>query len=120
LKKILLVDDEEDVVLSITASLERNGFQVDGFTDPKLALENFLKGKYEMVIVDIRMPEIDGFEFYEKLEEIDQNVKVCFITGFDFNYLALREIYPTLNFGSFIRKPVETDELVNKIRLELG
>ena len=116
----MLVDDEEDVVLSITASLQHNGFEVDGFTDPKLALKNFLRGKYVMVIVDIRMPEIDGFELYEKLEEIDKDVKVCFITGFDFNYLALREIYPSLNFGSFIRKPVETEELVNKIRLELG
>ena len=120
LKKIMLVDDEEDTVLSITASLEHNGFKVDGFTDPKLALEHFTKGKYVMVIVDIRMPEIDGFELYEKLEEIDNDVKVCFITGFDFNYLALREIYPSLNFGSFIRKPIETDELVNKIKLELG
>ena len=116
----MLVDDEEDIVLSITASLERNGFKVDGFTDPRLALEHFLKGKYVMVIVDIRMPEIDGFELYRSLEEIDKDVKVCFITGFEFNYLALREIYPALNFGSFIRKPVETDELVNKIKLELG
>ena len=116
----MLVDDEEDIVLSITASLEHNGFEVDGYTDPKLALEHFLKGKYVMVIVDIRMPEIDGFELYEKLEEIDQDVKVCFITGFDFNYLALREIYPSLNFGSFIRKPIETDELVKKIKMELG
>ena len=116
----MLVDDEEDIVLSITASLEHNGFEVDGFTDPRLALEHFTKGKYVMVIIDIRMPEIDGFELYEKLEELDQNVKVCFITAFDFNYLALREIYPTLNFGSFIRKPIETTELVNKIKMELG
>lgn len=116
----MLVDDEEDIVLSITASLEHNGFEVDGFTDPKLALEHFEKGKYAMIIVDIRMPEIGGFELYEKLEEIDQDVKVCFITGFDFNYLALREIYPSLDVGSFIRKPIETDELVNKIKMELG
>jgi DNA-binding response OmpR family regulator len=116
----MLVDDEEDIVLSITAGLEHNGFEVDGFTDPKLALEHFKKGKYAMIIVDIRMPEIGGFELYEKLEEIDQDVKVCFITGFDFNYLALREIYPSLDFGSFIRKPIETDELVNKIKMELG
>ena len=116
----MLVDDEEDIVLSITASLEHNGFEVDGFTDPKLALEHFKKGKYAMIIVDIRMPEIGGFELYEKLEEIDQDVKVCFITGFDFNYLALREIYPSLDFGSFIRKPIETDQLVNKIKMELG
>jgi DNA-binding response OmpR family regulator len=116
----MLVDDEEDIVLSITSSLERSGFEVDGFTNPNVALQHFIKGKYVMVIVDIRMPEIDGFELYEKLEEIDQDVKVCFITGFDFNYLALREIYPSLNFGSFIRKPIETNELVNKIKLELG
>ncbi|MGH9978032.1 MAG: response regulator [Nitrososphaeraceae archaeon] len=115
----MLVDDEEDIVLSITASLERSGFEVDGFTDPKVAIEHFIKGKYVMVIVDVRMPEIDGFELYEKLDEID-HVKVCFITGFDFNYLALREIYPSLNFGSFIRKPIEPDELINKIKLELG
>lgn len=116
----MIVDDEEDVVLSITASLERNNFQVNGFTDPKLALESFSKERYDLVIIDIRMPEIDGFEVFEKLEEIDKDVKVCFITGFDFNYLALREIYPSLNFGSFIRKPIETDELVNKIKVELG
>jgi FixJ family two-component response regulator len=116
----MLVDDEEDIVISITAVLEHNGFKVDGFTDPKLALEHFIKGKYVLVIIDIRMPEIDGFEFYEKLEEIDHGLKVCFITGFDFNYLALREIYPTLNFGSFIKKPIKTDQLIKRINLELG
>ena len=116
----MLVDDEQDVVLSITANLERDGFTVDGFTDPKLALRNFMKGKYDMVIIDIRMPEMDGFELYEKLEQIEQGVKVCFITAFEFNYLALREIYPSLNFGSFIRKPIEPDELLNRIKQELG
>jgi DNA-binding response OmpR family regulator len=119
-KKIMLVDDEEDVILSLTASLERNGFQVDGYSDSSLALKDFEKGKYDLVIVDIRMPGIDGFELYEKMEEIDENIKVCFITGFEFNYLALREIYPSLNFGSFIRKPVETEELLTKIQSELG
>ena len=116
----MLVDDEQDVVLSITANLERDGFAVDGFTDPKLALQNFMKGKYDMIIIDIRMPEMDGFELYEKLEQIEQGVKVCFITAFEFNYLALREIYPSLNFGSFIRKPIEPDELLNRIKQELG
>jgi DNA-binding response OmpR family regulator len=116
----MLVDDEQDVVLSISANLERDGFIVDGFTDPKLALRNFVKGKYDMAIIDIRMPEMDGFELYEKLEQIEQGVKVCFITAFEFNYLALREIYPSLNFGSFIRKPIESDELRNRIKQELG
>lgn len=116
----MLVDDEEDVVLSITASLERNGFTVDGFTDPKLALQNFVKGKYDMVIIDIRMPEIDGFELYEKIEQIEQGVKVCFITAFEFNYLALKEIYPSLKLGSFIKKPIESDELLNRVKQELG
>lgn len=120
LTKIMLVDDEEDVVLSITAGLERSGFSVDGFTDPKLALQNFVKGKYDLVIIDIRMPEIDGFELYEKLEQIEQGVKVCFITAFEFNYLALKEIYPSLKLGSFIKKPIEPDELLNRVKQELG
>lgn len=116
----MIVDDEEDIVLSIATSLEHNGYKVTGFTDAKSALESFQKGKYELIIIDIRMPGMDGFELYEKIEEIDKDVKVCFITGFDFNYLALREIYPSVDFGSFIRKPVATEELIKKIKTELA
>ena len=77
-KKIMLVDDEEDIVLSITASLEHNGFEVDGFTDPRLALEHFTKGKYVMVIIDIRMPEIDGFEFVPEVRRVRSECESLF------------------------------------------
>jgi CheY-like chemotaxis protein len=124
-KRILIVDDEPDVVSTFKSALEDNGFkeQVDTFNDPLLALKHFKAGSYELVILDIIMPQMDGFELYDEIRKIDHNVKVCFITAYEVNYQALRAVFPTAmstdDIGCFIRKPVEAHDLVRHIEAEL-
>jgi two-component SAPR family response regulator len=66
------------------------------------------------------MPKMNGFELYQEMEKIDNKVKVCFITAFEVYYEALREVFPNLEIGCFIRKPIEIDELVKRIKKELN
>jgi len=60
-KRILLVDDEPDVTYTLEIVLEDKGFMVDSYTDPTLALSNFKPGLYDLLLLDIRMPTINGF-----------------------------------------------------------
>jgi DNA-binding response OmpR family regulator len=117
--KILIVDDEPDITLSFKMILEGNGFKVDTYNDPVIARENFKAGAYDLVILDIRMPKMDGFQLYEELKKIDDKVKVVFITAFDINYEGLRKMYPELRIDSFVRKPVDSEYLINVVKDEL-
>ena len=71
MKRILIVDDEKDVNLSSRLVLESNGFQVDSFDDPLLALENFKPNSYDLVILDIKMPKMNRFKLYGELKKKD-------------------------------------------------
>jgi DNA-binding NtrC family response regulator len=122
--RILIVDDERDVTLAFEKALKAKGFeQVDSANDPILALKNFKKGFYDLLIIDIVMPQMDGFRLYEEIRKIDDMTKVCFITAFEVNYQALRAVFPeastTDDIGCFIRKPVDADELIKHIEAEL-
>jgi DNA-binding response OmpR family regulator len=93
-KRVLLVDDEPDLNLTIKMILEENGFKVDSFTDPLSALENFkgeAAGMYELVILDMKMPGINGFELYRQIKKIDDKVKVCFLTASEMYYEEFRK-----------------------------
>lgn len=94
-------------------------FDVYASTDPLDALSNFKPDFYDLLLVDINMPKMNGFELCQRILEIDVNVRICFITAGDTNIEALREVYPTLNIGCFIKKPVTIDQLVKRIRAEL-
>jgi two-component system, OmpR family, response regulator ChvI len=117
--KILIVDDESDVTLALKAGLEENGFSVDAFNDPKVVLSNFKSGLYDLLLLDIKMPDLNGFQLYQELKKKDNNAKVCFITAYEVYYDKLREDFPTLDVGCFIKKPIEMQELIKKIRNEL-
>jgi len=84
-----------------------------------LALRNFKAGSYDSLVIDIMMPQMDGFELYEEIRKIDTKVKVCFITAFEVNYQALRAIFSaasaTDDIGCFIRKPVDVGVLITHI-----
>jgi DNA-binding response OmpR family regulator len=86
-------------------------------------LKNFKEGSYDLLIIDIVMPQMDGFSLYEEIRKIDNKVKVCFITAFELNYQALRAVFPaatsTDDIGCFIRKPVDLDDLVKRINAEI-
>jgi two-component system, OmpR family, response regulator ChvI len=116
---ILIVDDEIDITLAFKKGLENNGFMVDIYNDPVTALLNFKPDFYDLILVDVRMPKMNGFELYQEIEKVEKKSKVCFITAFEVYYHALREIFPTLEVGCFIRKPIEIDDLVKRINSEI-
>jgi DNA-binding response OmpR family regulator len=116
----LLVDDEHDITFSLRIGLENNGFAVDAFNDPQEALSNFRAGLYDLLLIDVKMPKMNGFELYREIEKIDNKAKVCFITAFEVYYKSLRELFPTMNVDCYIKKPITTDELVERIKMELA
>jgi DNA-binding NtrC family response regulator len=121
LRRILLVDDESDVISVFKMILEMNGYEVDAFTSPKTALENFKPDFYGLLLLDIRMPTMNGFELYRKMRNIDDDVKVCFITAFEDYREEFRETFPMLDeFKYFIRKPKAVEDLVNHVATILG
>src|SRR5947209_8762507 len=116
-KRILIVDDEPDITIAFEKGFRDNGFeQIDSVNDPMLALRKFKAGSYDLLIIDIMMPQMDGFELYEEIRKIDTKVKVCFITAFEVNYQALRAIFSaasaTDDIGCFIRKPVDVGDSI--------
>jgi DNA-binding response OmpR family regulator len=112
-----MVDDEQDVTYTIKKVLENNGFVVDSYNDPTLALSNFKLGLYDLLLLDIRMPKMDGFELYQKMKEIDSNVKICFLTASELFYEEYRRLdaYPTLDKEYFIQKPIRSEELIHQL-----
>jgi DNA-binding response OmpR family regulator len=125
-KRILNVDDDSDITLTFKAGIESANndsrsrkFEVNVYNDPLEALSNFKSGFYDLLLVDITMPKMTGFELSEQILKEDANVKVCFISARELNIEALREVYPKITTGSFISKPVQMDELVRRINAEL-
>ncbi|MFL6358131.1 MAG: response regulator [Nitrososphaeraceae archaeon] len=112
MKTVLIVDDEPDVKLALKIALEENGFKVDAFDDPIIALDNFKKGIYDLLILDIKMPKMHGFELYREIRRIDNEVKICFLTAGEMYYGAYADIF---NENQFIRKPIENKELISKV-----
>ena len=117
-KRVLLVDDEPDLNLTIKMILEENGFKVDSFTDPLSALENFKEeaGMYELLILDMKMPQMNGFELYRQIKKIDDKVKVCFLTAGEMDYEQFKkELIPALDNNCYIQKPIENETLIKRL-----
>ena len=117
--RILIVDDEPEIAQLFALALEDDGFIVDTYNDPLIALSNFKTDLYDLLLVDIKLPNMDGFELYDKIRDMDKRVKVCFISAYQMNYLALRDQYPGLETDCFIPKPVKVEDLVKRINAEL-
>jgi DNA-binding response OmpR family regulator len=118
--KTLLVDDELDIIFSLKLFLEENGFEVDAYNDPSLAITNFKPGLYDLIILDIKMPQLNGFELYKTIREVDNNVKVFFLTAVsDFSGYeeVLNKMSSTLAENCFIHKPVDTHELLRRVSI---
>jgi two-component system response regulator ChvI len=116
--RILLVDDDVDITHSFSLALQKDGFIVDTYNDPLMALGDFKADLYDLVLLDIKLPKMDGFELYDKIREIDRRVKVCFISGYQMNYLALRE--QGLQIDCFIPKPIKIEDFLRRINEELA
>jgi DNA-binding response OmpR family regulator len=114
--KILIVDDEDDITSSFKRILEIHGFEVDAFNDSVLALSKFRANYYDIALLDIKMPYIDGFDLYNKIKEMDNNIRICFLTASEAYYQQFREKdYSHLNRDLFIQKPIELEELLKRI-----
>lgn len=117
MKKILIVDDEPDVCTVLKKVLEHYGFNADSYDDPILALENFKAGVYELLLLDIKMPEMDGFLLYQEMKKIDNKIKVCFLTASEMYHEKFREKegFAALDKDLFLRKPIKNEELIKEI-----
>ena len=118
--KILVVDDEPDVTYTLKATLEATGFfDIYPFNEPNLALSNFRPNTYDLAILDIRMPQMNGFELLHEIRKIDENLKVCFLTAVSelTEYeTAIKKIYPPLDGNCIIKKPIDNMELAKQIK----
>ena len=120
--RILIVDDEYDVALHFKIGLEDHGFDVDIFNDAQEALVKFSKNKYNLLLLDIKMPKLNGIEFYLKMKEIDDKAKVCFITASETYYYEnlINKIFNLLSTRSLFRKPIKLKELIKALEKELN
>jgi FixJ family two-component response regulator len=120
-RRILVVDDDTDVISTFKMILEMNGFEVDAYTSSTLALSNFKPNSYGLLLLDIRMPIMNGFELFRKMKSIDSGVEVCFITAFEDYREEFKESFPMLDEAKyFIRKPKAIQDLVNHVATILG
>ena len=113
--RILVVDDEPDINTTLEKALEQNGFKVDSYECPLMALENFTPYYYDLAILDIRMPEMNGFSFYREIKKLDKNLRICFLTGGEMYYGVYSDIFSSLPANYFIRKPIGNEELIKRI-----
>ena len=114
-KRILVIDDELDVNITLRKVLEKNGFIVDSYENPFLALENFKPHYYDLLILDIKMPKMSGFSFYREIKKRDDKLKICFLTAGEMYYGSYSDIFSSLPANCFIRKPITNDELLKHI-----
>ena len=109
------MDDEPDTNLLLKVVLESNRFKVDSFDDPILALKNFRDNLYDLLILDIRMSQMNGIKLYQEIRKIDKKVKVCFLTAGQSYHGAFTDIFRDLKENRFIQKPIENEELIQRI-----
>ncbi|MGC2571250.1 MAG: response regulator [Candidatus Nitrosopolaris sp.] len=125
-KRILIVDDDVDITVTFKTAIEDNNktmltkkIEVHTSNNPVIALSEFKPNFYDLLLVDINMPHMNGFELSEKILAIDINVRVCYMSSAEINRDGLREIYPSLSLGCFIGKPMTIDYLLERVRSEL-
>lgn len=121
IKRILVVDDDFDIALSLRLGLEDNDstMQAYSYDNPVNALSDFKPNFYDLLLIDVNMPLMDGFELCKKLLQKDLNVRVCFMTAGEINMDAAIEVHPLKSIGYFIKKPITAEELLKRIRTEL-
>jgi DNA-binding response OmpR family regulator len=115
-RKVLLVDDEIDITIALKLFLEENGFEVEAYNKPSLAIANYRPGIYHVLLLDIKMPQIDGFELYKRIHKMDNNANVFFLTAVsDFSGYKGGNRQTPLGENHFIQKPIDGPELLKRI-----
>jgi DNA-binding NtrC family response regulator len=113
----LIVDDEQDIAEILMHLLEKNGFKVCGFSDPLKALEHFISNPrdYGVVVSDIRMPHMTGFELVRKIKDIKPEIKIILMTAFEINNSEFKKVLPNTKVDGFLQKPVRAEKLVEMV-----
>lgn len=121
-KRILIVDDERDITSAMSGGLEDSGYSVDVYSDPLTALANYKPHYYDLLILDVKMPKMTGFELYRAIRKNDEKINVCFLTAFEMYSDEFRKVFPSMDVRHFIQKPIAMNELVEQINrlLEQG
>ena len=120
--KLMVVDDEKDILRIIKRDLEANNnntFKVDTFCSSELALQAFdshPKDYYDLILTDIRMPKMNGFELYRRIKEKNPSMKIAFITAFEINKEEFNKVLPSIDVKDFIIKPVSMSDLIVKLK----
>jgi DNA-binding response OmpR family regulator len=114
----MLVEDEDDIVMLFEMILGSDaGLKIDSFTEPFAALNNFISGLYDLIMIDVSMPKMNGFELYHKIRKLDDKVKVCFLTAGEMYDKEIREeTFPELDTNYFIRKPITNQDLIQRVK----
>jgi DNA-binding response OmpR family regulator len=118
--RIMVVDDESDITSAMKIGLEDNGFDVKVFNDPLSALASYKPGAYDLLILDVKMPKMNGFELYREIRKIDEKARVCFLTAFEMYMEEFRRVFPSMDVKHFIQKPITMNDLVAQIRKITG
>ncbi len=114
--KILIVDDEYDITFVFKIILEERGFVTDIYNDPIVALSTYKPYYYDLVMIDLKLPGMTGFELYNQIRKIDNQTKVCFLTSSEqFHQQFRNNEFQDFDPNLFIQKPVENEVLINKI-----
>jgi DNA-binding NtrC family response regulator len=115
-RRVLLVDDELDIVYLVKVGLERKGFEVDSYVDPILALQNFKRGTYQLLILDIKMPKMNGLDFLDKIKKEDDKIKVCFFTASEEFASNYKNVFKdSEDKFLFISKPISIPKMTKQI-----
>ena len=115
----MAVDDEPDITSGIKGCLE-DRFRVDEFNDPLEALASFQKGMYDAVLIDVKMPKMNGFELYKALYAVDQEPLYSFITAFEIRPAEFRMMFPRSKITHFLKKPFSASDLAELFETELS
>lgn len=117
-KRVMLVEDEDDIVMLFEMILGSDaGLKLDSFTEPFAALKNFISGSYDLIMIDVTMPKMNGFELYHEIRKLDDKVKVCFLTaGEMYDEEIRKESFPELDINCFIRKPIANQALIQRVK----
>lgn len=120
-KTILIVDDEPDITYTLRLALENNNkrYKVHTYNNPITLLAEFKSNYYDLLLVDINMPFMNGFELCKKILELDLNIRICFMSTGEVNLYALRDVYPKISMGCFVKKPIKVTNLIKIVEAEL-
>ena len=117
--RLLLVDDEPSITQSFELGLKQFGFEVDSFNNPLSALAAYSPGKYDLLMFDIRMPIMNGFELYKEIRKLDDQAKVCLITAYEIDD-DFKKAFPSMTLRHLIKKPISLDNLARELEKKVS